>query len=158
MTATSTPQLAATIMSRRSGLVLSPCAVMGLDWPDEYARPLHQRHHIEQDHQSGERERDGDRPRAPGALLRLGEHDALVVIRRLVHGDFGAQATNRARSPSHPRSISSIANNRNRYKIEKAKRCRQARSTGRRSRSTWTASTSMIAPVTTDVMPYSGPE
>src|ERR1700741_1821997 len=119
MTATSTPHLAATIMSRPSCLVLSPCPVMGLDRPDEYARSLHQRHPIEQNHQSGECERDGDRPRAPRALLRLGEHDALVFFRRLVHADFGALATNRARSPPHPRSISSMAHSRHRYPIEK---------------------------------------
>ena len=46
------------------------------------------------------------------ALLRLGEHDALVFV-LLVHGDIDTHAANRASSPPQPRSISSTANSRN---------------------------------------------
>src|SRR3569623_1288736 len=150
------PHTAATVMSRRSfGLVRavwSACmAVRALpsDRPHQDAGALHQRHDVKEDHQRAARDRDGDRTRAPGALLRLGEDDAVVllVVARIGHDGLDAHAVSQASSPPHPRSTSSTAYRRKRYRIEKANMLRQARSAGEGARKTCTASSSMIAPV-----------
>src|SRR5215475_8695362 len=158
MPTTKAPQQEATKTSRRKGCCsnLRGSSVIALDRADENARPFHQGHCVEQHNQSRQCESDGDRTRAPRALLRFGKHNS-VVVRILAHGDVHTHAANRAISPPHPRSTSSTANRRNRYRIEKAKRLRLARSAGRLSRKTCQPSTSMMAPVTMAVTPYSAP-
>src|SRR5580700_10278188 len=99
MVATNTPQAAATTRSRRrswpvwlefraliasgSRSVSSSVAVSirgRSSWLIQHARSLHQRDDIEQDDQRAERERDGDRARAPLALLLLGEDDPFRLV------------------------------------------------------------------------------
>src|SRR5215475_15533048 len=154
MPTTKAPQQEATKTSRRKGCCsnLRGSSVIALDRADQNARPFHQGHCVEQHNQSCQCQSDGNRTGPSRALLCFGEHDA-VVVRILAHGDFHAHAANRAISPPHPRSTSSTANRRNRYRIEKAKRLRLARSAGRISRKTCQASITMMAPVTSAVTP-----
>src|SRR4051812_7427894 len=119
--ATSAPQEAATIRSRRRGVwgfccvtVMTVAAVavrvQGSQRAHQNSRSFHKCDDVEQDHEHAEHERNRNRARAPPALLLLGEDDPLrLVVHRATLRPHPMLRPNRP-----PLSISRTANTPNR--------------------------------------------
>src|SRR5947209_18023687 len=105
MTATNAPQAPATRRSRRRCCGWWLAAFMALfstssyqlgswplgsigacssQWAVQHTGAFHERDDVEQDNQDAERQRDGDRARAPPALLLLGERDSVGLVGHLI--------------------------------------------------------------------------
>src|ERR1051326_4720115 len=124
MAATKVTQAPATARSRRrrlAGSIPIECFMgdpTGSQRPIEHARPeLDDGDDIEQHHQGRQGQRDGDRARAPPALLLLGEHDPGLAV-EFVHRAHPKPTPPSGKPPI--RSASSVANNTNRYNTENA--------------------------------------
>src|ERR1051326_8062204 len=162
MAATKITQAPATARSRRrrlAGSIPIECFMgdpTGSQRPIEHARPeLDDGDDIEQHHQGRQGQRDGDRARAPPALLLLGEHDPGLAV-EFVHRAHPKPTPPSGKPPI--RSASSVANNTNRYNTENANSrlaaCSSAAPRRPRSRS---ANITIAPPPAIATVPYAAP-